>query len=134
MAARTGIKGTGKPMANDLRAEAYLCGRLYAALAELQRLGEGEHHSLGRPDVVRKLALEPSKHLTRRLHLAGKYLQGARNRGRGGPAAVVFRSLPDLLPAGRDLPGSLRDSGLQERFHEGRTAQEAAIGRTAGAG
>ncbi|MFD3606735.1 hypothetical protein ACFWXA_01465 [Streptomyces atroolivaceus] len=119
-------------MANDLNAEAYLCGRLYAALAELERLGEGEHHSLGRPDVLRKLALEPSKHLTKHLHAAGRYLLAARNRGQGRPAATVFRSLPDLLPSGRDLPGSLRDTALQERFHEGRTAQEAAIGRTVG--
>ncbi|HWU05840.1 MAG TPA: hypothetical protein VN520_05505 [Streptomyces sp.] len=121
-------------MANDLKAEAYLCGRLYAALAELERLGEGEHHSLGRPDVVRKLALEPSKHLTRHLHLAGKYLMAARTRGKGGPAAAVFRSLPDLLPSGRDLPGCLRATGLQERFHEGRAAQEATFGKAAGAG
>ncbi|MCX5412464.1 hypothetical protein [Streptomyces sp. NBC_00059] len=116
-------------MTNDLGGEAHLCGRLYAALAELQRLGEGEHHSLGRPGVLKKLALEPSKHLTEHLHLAGKYLLTARNRGQGAPAAVVFRSLPDLLPSGRGLPGSLRDDALQERFHEGRTAQEAAIGR-----
>ncbi|WP_329229055.1 hypothetical protein OHB07_13430 [Streptomyces sp. NBC_00111] len=116
-------------MANDLKAEAHLCGRLYAALAELQRLGEGEHHSLGRPEVLKKLALEPSKHLTEHLHLAGKYLMAARGRGQAAPAAVVFRSLPDLLPSGRGLPGSLRDTVLQDRFHEGRTAQEATIGK-----
>ncbi|MFF5895846.1 hypothetical protein ACFY8O_07960 [Streptomyces argenteolus] len=116
-------------MANDLDAEAHLCGRLYAALAELERLGEGGNHSLGRPDVLRKLALEPSKHLTKHLHLAGKYLLAARNRGQGAAAAAVFRSLPDLLPAGRNLPGSLRDTALQERFHEGRAAQEAALGK-----
>lgn len=116
-------------MTNDPKAEAYLCGRLYAALAELERLGEGDHHSLGRADVVRKLALEPSKHLTKHLHAAGKYLLAARNRGQARPATVVFRSLPDLLPSGRGLPDSLRDSALQERFHEGRAAQEAAIGK-----
>ncbi|MFH9615047.1 hypothetical protein [Streptomyces pratensis] len=121
-------------MTNDLRTEAYLCGRLYAALAELERLGQGEHHSLGRPDVLRKLALEPSKHLTKHLDQAGKYLLAARNRGQGGPAAAVFRSLPDLLPSGRKLPDSLRDTEMQERFHAGRTAQEAALGKAVGAG
>ncbi|MFF9685785.1 hypothetical protein [Streptomyces sp. NPDC014623] len=121
-------------MADDLEAEAYLCGRLYAALAELERLGEGEHHSLGRPDVARKLAREPSKHLTGHLHAAGRYLMAARSRGQGRPAAAVFRSLPDLLPSGKDLPGCLRDTALQQRFHEGRAAQEAAIGKTVGAG
>ncbi|MFE7749320.1 hypothetical protein [Streptomyces sp. NPDC057428] len=116
-------------MANDHRTDAYLCGRLYAALAELGRLAEGDNHSLSRSEVQRKLILEPSKHLTVHLHLAGKYLLAARNRGKSGPAAVVFRSIPDLLPSGRDLPGSLRDGALQERFHEGVAVQKAEIAK-----
>lgn len=114
-------------MANDQKTDAYLCGRLYAALAELGRLAEGDHHSLSRSEVQRKLLLEPSKHLTVHLHLAGKYLHMATAYNRGGHAAAVFRSLPDLLPSGRDLPGSLRDSALQERFHEGVAVQKAEI-------
>ncbi|WP_327380053.1 hypothetical protein [Streptomyces sp. NBC_01212] len=120
---------TGTSMARDIEADSYLCGRLYAALAELQRLGTGEHHSLGRQETLRKLAKEPSKHLIDHLHKAGKYLVDAGRRGQGSPAATVFRSLPDLLPTGRELPGCLRDASLQERFQAGITAQRAEIAK-----
>ncbi|WP_405482034.1 hypothetical protein [Streptomyces anulatus] len=51
-------------MANDRLTEAYRCGQLFAALAALERLSEGPHHSLGKPGVRRQLSTEPRKHLT----------------------------------------------------------------------
>ncbi|MFE3519747.1 hypothetical protein [Streptomyces sp. NPDC059166] len=116
-------------MAKDQAAEAHLAGRLYAVLAELERLAVGEHHSLGRPDVLRKLAVQPVKHLTEHLHAAGKYLLAARNRGAGTRAAALFRSIPDLLPAGHALPGGQHDQALVESFHAGVAAQREEIAK-----
>lgn len=114
-------------MANDRLTEAYRCGRLYAALAALERLGGGAHHSLGRPGTRRRLSTEPRKHLTVHLWQAGRYLAEATDRDQGPAAAVVFRQLPDLLPLRRELPGEIRDPAERARFQEGVQAQEAAI-------
>ncbi|WP_228991311.1 hypothetical protein [Streptomyces sp. DH8] len=116
-------------MANDRLTEAYRCGQLFAALAALERLSEGAHHSLGKPGTRRQLSTEPRKHLTLHLWQAGRYLLGAANRGEGRAAGVIFRQLPDLLPLRRELPGEIRDAAERARFQEGVTAQEAAIGK-----
>ncbi|MFI7287086.1 hypothetical protein ACIBRY_10610 [Streptomyces anulatus] len=86
-------------MANDRLTEAYRCGQLYAALAALERLGEGTHHSLGKPGTRRQVSTEPRKHLTVHLWQAGRYLAGAANR----------------------------DPAERARFQEGVQVQEAAI-------
>ncbi|MEV3892992.1 hypothetical protein [Streptomyces anulatus] len=114
-------------MANDRLTEAYRCGQLFAALAALERLSEGPHHSLGKPGVRRQLSTEPRKHLTVHLWQAGRYLAGATNRDQGPAASVIFRQLPDLLPRRRELPGEIRDPAERARFQEGVQAQEAAI-------
>ncbi|MEE1796877.1 hypothetical protein PUR28_39875 [Streptomyces sp. BE308] len=114
-------------MTNDLLTEAYRCGRLYAALAELQKLGTGTHHSLGSSGLREQVAKEPRKHLAEHLERAGKYLLDAKNRDKGAAAAVVFRMLPDLLPERRELPGDLRSVERQERFQEGVKEQTAEI-------
>ncbi|WP_432105845.1 hypothetical protein [Streptomyces sp. bgisy091] len=117
-------------MARDLQAEAHLTGRLYAVLAELQRLAVGEHHSLGLPACVKQVATEPRKNLTEHFDRAGKYLLAARHRGAGERAATLYRSIPDLLPAGRELPGDLRAKGQNESFHAGVAAQREEIAKT----
>ncbi|MFI1248337.1 hypothetical protein ACH4TY_16795 [Streptomyces anulatus] len=114
-------------MAIDRLTEAYRCGQLFAALAALERLSEGTHHSLGKPGVRRQLSTEPRKHLTVHLWQAGRYLADATNRDQGPAAAVIFRQLPDLLPRRRELPGEIRDPAERARFQEGVQAQEAAI-------
>ncbi len=110
-------------MANDRLTEAYRCGQLFAALAALERLSEGTHHSLGKPGMRRQLSTEPRKHLTVHLWQAGRYLAGATNQGQGPAAAVIFRQLPGR----RELPGEIRDPAERARFQEGVQAQEAAI-------
>lgn len=53
-------------------------------------------------------------------------------RGRAAAAGAVFRMIPDLLPAARDLPGS-QDDGQREEFARGRRDQLEVIGKeTAG--
>ncbi|MEU9357043.1 hypothetical protein AB0D35_02820 [Streptomyces sp. NPDC048301] len=116
-------------MAVDAQAEAHLAGRLYAVLAELQRLAEGEHHSLGQPEVLKKVTTHPGSHLTQHLNQAGKYLLAARNRKSGKQAAVLFRSIPDLLPTGRELPTGQRSKGIVESFHAGIAAQREEIAK-----
>ncbi|MCX4969489.1 hypothetical protein OHA98_32980 [Streptomyces sp. NBC_00654] len=114
-------------MTTDQLTEAHRCGRLYAALAELQKLSTGAHHSLGSPGPAQQIATEPRKHLTEHLEKAGRYLLDARNRGNGPAAAAVFRMLPDLLPEAKELPGDLRTDEKRERFGEGRDQQAAEI-------
>ncbi|MFD5647125.1 hypothetical protein ACFWIP_36385, partial [Streptomyces anulatus] len=79
-------------MANDRLTEAYRCGQLFAALAALERLSEGTHHSLGKPGVRRQVSTEPRKHLTMHLWQAGRYLAGAANRDQGPAAAGFIRA------------------------------------------
>ncbi|MEV6260353.1 hypothetical protein AB0M42_06275 [Streptomyces sp. NPDC051784] len=114
-------------MAVDAQTEAHLAGRLYAVLAELQRLAEGEHRWLGRPENVKKVATQPRAHLTQHLEQAGKYLLAARNKNSGKQAAALFRSIPDLLPTGRELPSGQHD--VLEHFHAGVAAQREEIAR-----
>ncbi|EHM27568.1 hypothetical protein SPW_3994 [Streptomyces sp. W007] len=71
-------------MANDRLTEAYRCGQLFAALAALERLSEGTHHSLGKPGVRRQVSTEPRKHLTVHLWGAGG-IWPARPTGTRGP-------------------------------------------------
>ncbi|WP_103507335.1 hypothetical protein [Streptomyces sp. SM13] len=116
-------------MAIDRLTEAYRCGQLYAALAALERLGGGAHHPLDDPARRRQVSTEPRKHLAPHLWKATRSLVDATGQGRGKPAAVIFRQLPDLLPLRRGLPGEIRDPAERARFQEGVTAQEAAIGK-----
>ncbi|WP_327367516.1 hypothetical protein [Streptomyces sp. NBC_01217] len=108
--------------------EAYRCGRLYAAVAALQRLAENEHHRLGRPEFVARAAAQPEKNLRPYLREVGHYLVQARIRGRRAAADPVFRSLPDFLPPDSDVPNSLNPD-QQVDFHRGREAQAALIAK-----
>ncbi|MFF1459720.1 hypothetical protein [Streptomyces sp. SID8358] len=115
-------------MAHDGPSEALRTGRLYAVLAELQKQAVGEHHSLGLPGTLRALLRAPSKVLNPHLWQVGAYLLAARNRGKGESATVLFRSIPDVLPLGQELPHALTPQE-RERFHEGLTAQRAEIAK-----
>ncbi|MFD9498849.1 hypothetical protein [Streptomyces sp. NPDC060035] len=113
-------------MPNSGHAEAFRCGQLYAALAALQECSDGPHHSLGRSATVKDILRAPSKVLNDHLWQVGKYLITARNRGEGAAAAVLFRSIPDLLPTRKEPPYAL-DPGQREQFRLGVEAQKAEI-------
>ena len=113
-------------MPNSGHAEAYRCGQLYAALAALQKCSDGAHHSLGRPATVKDILRSPSKVLNDHLWRVGKYLVTAHNKGYGAEAAVLFRSIPDLLPTRKEPPFAL-DAGQREQFQLGADAQKAEI-------
>ncbi|WP_326765699.1 hypothetical protein OG978_14910 [Streptomyces sp. NBC_01591] len=108
--------------------EAYRCGRLYAAVAALQRLAQNEHHGLGQPGVAEKAAARPEPHLREPLREIVHYLVQARIRGQGAAADPVFRSLTDFLPPAKNVPTSLN---VDERpdFHRGREEQAALIAK-----
>ncbi|MEV0012847.1 hypothetical protein AB0M10_02755 [Streptomyces sp. NPDC051840] len=114
-------------MAVDRRARAHLAGRLYAVLAELERLAKGEFHSLGRPANLKRAATDPGKVMTQHFERVGEYLLAARNRNSGKQAAALFRSIPDLLPIGPELPNGQRD--VLEHFHAGVAAQREEIAK-----
>ncbi|MET7367886.1 hypothetical protein ABZS61_18920 [Streptomyces sp. NPDC005566] len=115
-------------MPNSRHAEAFRCGQLYAALAALQKCSDGPHHSLGLPSTVKDIVRSPSKVLNEHLWRVGKYLITAHNKGRGAEAAVLFRSIPDLLPTRKEPPFAL-DAGQREQFHLGVEAQRAEIAK-----
>ncbi|MFF1834603.1 hypothetical protein ACFVXE_10425 [Streptomyces sp. NPDC058231] len=108
--------------------DAYRCGQLYAALEALQSLADVESRSLSHPESRQKAARQPLTHMKLRLWTAGKYLEFAWRRGRGPAAGAVFRSIPELMPPGRELPGTLSADG-QKEFERGRQAQVEAIGK-----
>ncbi|MFI6059578.1 hypothetical protein [Streptomyces sp. NPDC051286] len=110
-------------MPNDQPSDAYRCGQLYAALAALEKLSKGERHSLGRLGARVEAAQQPRDRLTGHLKAVGEYVVDARKQGRGPAATAILRSLPDLLPDGRELPHKL-NTAQQEEFCDGRHAQE----------
>ncbi|WP_335936699.1 hypothetical protein [Streptomyces sp. PTD5-9] len=106
--------------------DAHLCGRLYAALEVLQRLGDIDFRALGRESTRLRASKRPRTEMTTPLHTVGKSLYWARMRGNGVAASAVFRTIPDLMPSGRDLPGSLNPD-QQREFLRGRLAGLEAI-------
>ncbi|MFJ7492130.1 MULTISPECIES: hypothetical protein [unclassified Streptomyces] len=116
---------SGQPVRH---AEAYRCGRLYAAIAALQRLAQNEHHKLGRPESVARAAARPEPILRDPLREVGHYLVQARIRGQGAAADPVFRSIPDFLPPAKDVPSRLEDDERLD-FHRGLEDQAALIAK-----
>ncbi|WP_328948619.1 hypothetical protein OG778_09520 [Streptomyces sp. NBC_00184] len=108
--------------------DAYRCGQLYAALETLQLLADIGSRALGRADTQENAARRPRTHMTEPLIMVGRSLHSARLRGRAAAAGAVFRMIPDLLPAARDLPGS-QDAGQCEEFARGRRDQLEVIGK-----
>ncbi|MDP5312038.1 hypothetical protein [Streptomyces poriferorum] len=108
--------------------DAYRCGQLYAALETLQLLADIGSRALGRADTRENAARRPRTHMTEPLIMVGRSLHSARLRGRAAAAGAVFRMIPDLLPAARDLPGS-QDAGQCEEFARGRREQLEVIGK-----
>nr|WSW69137.1 hypothetical protein OG461_24730 [Streptomyces sp. NBC_00995] len=102
--------------------DAYRCGQLYAALESLELLAGIGSRALGRADTRENAAKRPRTHLTEPLIMVGRSLHCARLRGRATAAGAVFRMIPDLLPAARDLPGT-QDTGQREEFARGRRDQ-----------
>ncbi|MFB7916678.1 hypothetical protein [Streptomyces sp. NPDC056061] len=118
-------------MPDDRPTDAHLCGQLYAALEVLQRLGDVGSRALGREDLRLRASKRPRTEMTVPLHTVGKSLYWARMRGHGVAAGAVFRTIPDLMPAAKDLPGSLT-ADQQEEFLRGRLARLETIEKTVG--
>ncbi|MEU9623535.1 hypothetical protein ACIODT_23360 [Streptomyces sp. NPDC088251] len=117
-------------MPDDRPTDAHLCGQLYAALEVLQRLGDIGFRALGREESRQRAARRPRTEMTVPLHTVGKSLYWARLRGHGAEAGAVFRSVPDLMPAARDLPAALSPD-QQKEFFRGRQEQLDAIAKAA---
>ncbi|MET9520171.1 hypothetical protein [Streptomyces sp. NPDC002994] len=114
-------------MPADKPSDAELCGRLYAALAALQKLSApGNNHSLGRPGACAKAAEHPERQLREHLNNVVKYFVEARKQGKAEIATELFGSIPGLLPSGNRLPGDL-DHEKREQFCKGRRAQEESL-------
>ncbi|MFD3655723.1 hypothetical protein ACTU45_23460 [Streptomyces sp. 24-1644] len=111
--------------------DAYRSGQLYAALEALQKLGDVGFRALGRPESRARAAAKPLTHLRDPLWMVGRSYDAARRRGRAAAAGSVFRSIPDLMPSGKELPGSLGPEE-QKEFLLGRQAQEDAIAEETG--
>ncbi|MFF9346856.1 hypothetical protein [Streptomyces sp. NPDC014734] len=120
-------------MPEDQPTDAHLCGQLYAALEVLQRLGDVGSRALGREALRLRASKRPRTEMTVPLHTVGKSLYWARLRGHGVAAGAVFRTIPDLMPAARDLPGSLT-TGQQEEFLRGRLDRLETIEKSVGIG
>ncbi|MFC9244438.1 hypothetical protein ACFT7S_10530 [Streptomyces sp. NPDC057136] len=118
-------------MSGEQPSDAYRSGQLYAALATLQKLGDIDFCALGRPESRARAAAKPLTHLREPLWMVGKSYDAARRRGRAAAAGAVFRSIPDLMPSGRELPGSLGPEQQQE-FLLGWQAQVDAIAEETG--
>ncbi|MFF3735034.1 hypothetical protein ACFYXM_33340 [Streptomyces sp. NPDC002476] len=119
-------------MSDDRPTDAQLCGRLYAALEVLQRLGDIDFRALSRENTRLRASKRPRTEMTTPLHTVGKSLHWARMRGNGAAAGAVFRTIPDLMPSAKDLPGSLNPDQQQE-FLRGREAGLEAIQKITGA-
>ncbi|MER6606435.1 hypothetical protein ABT282_11145 [Streptomyces sp. NPDC000927] len=119
-------------MSDDRPTDAHLCGQLYAALEMLQRLGDIDFRALGRENTRLRASKRPRTEMTTPLHTVGKSLHWARMRGNGAAAGTVFRTIPDLMPSTKDLPGSLNPDQQQE-FLRGREAGLEAIRKITGA-
>lgn len=108
-------------MSDDRPTDAHLCGQLYAVLEVLQQLGDVDFRALARENTRLRASKRPRTEMTTPLHTVGKSLYWARMRGNGVAAGAVFRTIPDLMPSTRDLPGSL-DPDQQQEFLRGREA------------
>ncbi|MGW0933363.1 hypothetical protein [Streptomyces sp. NPDC002666] len=107
--------------------DAYRCGQLYAALAALERLGApNAKATLDRPGARATASKNPRGALKDHLDRVVTYLMRAQNQRKGEASVAIFRSLPDLLPRTRELPGSLNPS-QQEEFCDGWHAQVQAL-------
>ncbi|MGW0545860.1 hypothetical protein [Streptomyces altiplanensis] len=116
-------------MATAKPSEAQLCGRLYATLAALQKLSApGGNHSLGQPGASARAAERPFDRMNAYLEKMGPYFLKARGRGHGEAAAALLRSIPDLLPPGKELPRAFGHEERQEfcesRFLHAQTLRE----------
>lgn len=114
-------------MSDGQPSDAYRCGQSYAALAALERLGSpSAKASLDRPGERSKASQNPRGTLKAHLDRAVTYLMHARSRRKGPEAAAIFRSIPELLPAAKDLPSSL-GFAQQDDFSQGWHAQVKAL-------
>ncbi|MEV5653081.1 hypothetical protein [Streptomyces sp. NPDC052291] len=118
-------------MADGQPTDAYRCGQLYAALAALERLGAPDGRAKLDNRTTRAKASENPRG-TLKLHLPRvmSHLMRAQKSPRGGEAVKVFRSIPELLPRSRELPGSLNHA-QRDDFLQGCLAQEKALGAAA---
>jgi hypothetical protein len=114
-------------MPNDRPTDAYRCGQLYAALAELEKLSApGRKPSLGEPGARAKASKNPHGSLHRHLARVVEYVMAAQAQRQGSTAALIFQSIPELLPRAKELPRSFGDI-QQEEFCHGWHAQVKAL-------
>ncbi|MER6343161.1 hypothetical protein ACWC10_08510 [Streptomyces sp. NPDC001595] len=115
-------------MGQSQRDVAELCGRLYATLGALERIGTGTD-GLGRPGAAHRVVTNgPRDKFQRLLRQVGEHLHAAKawqNEARAAAATELFQAIPGFLPSGGIPTGNFGEAE-QEAFDRGREAQRSA--------
>jgi hypothetical protein len=114
---------------------AELCGRLYATLEALERIGTGSG-ALGRPGAWQKVISNgPRDKFQRLLRHVGEQVHAAKawhGEARSAAATELFRALPGFIPTGGIPTGNFGEE-QREAFTRGHTAQRSAYEEQFGA-